>query len=202
MRNAGKQPTRKPSLLVNLPLLSPTLPQVPFLPASRPGSAPKVKVESVSEARAQCSSRVSKKRSAAHIDDDDESDLFTPSSSRKQAPKKPRLQPSTSKPRAAPKAKVLTKSEVDDRPEPRGQPEVWAEVSIMLSQRLLASKVLTPSQVRQALCEALPYYQAYQSGAYSWGSEHGKGGYVYGFLLDNDNDERGFMDENVALTRT
>lgn len=58
-----------------------------------------------------------------------------------------------------------------------------------------------PLQIRQSLCEALPYYQAYQSGVYSWGGEHGKGGYVYGFLLDNDNDERGYMDEKVVITR-
>ena len=49
--------------------------------------------------------------------------------------------------------------------------------------------------MRQALCESLEYYQAYQSGAYTWG------GYAYGFLLDNDNDEHGYMDEKVVITR-
>lgn len=66
----------------------------------------------------------------------------------------------------------------------------------------VVSERLTLSQARQALCEALPYYQAYESGAYYWGSKGGKGGYVYGFLLDNDNDERGYMDEKVVITRT
>ena len=172
------------------------------MPSLRP-STPKIKVENESEALAESSSQNSKKRRAALIDDDDdESELFAPSSSRDPAPKRQRLQPSAPKPRATLKAKVAVKTEHDDRPEPRGQPEVWAEVPTRLSKARVASRVLTISQVRQALCEALPYYQAYQSGAYSWGSEHGKGGYVYGFLLDNDNDERGYMDEHIAITRT
>lgn len=200
---AGKWPTRKPSLCVKLPLPAPTLPGAPLLPLSRSSNAPEIKIESSSEAPAGPSSRNPKKRTAAQADDDDISDLFTPSPSRVQAPKKkPRLQPSIPKPRATPKVKALIKSEVDDRPEPRGQPEVWAEVSAILSWTWLTSMTLTLLQERQALCEALPYYQAYQSGAYSWGSENGKGGYVYGFLLDNDNDERGYMDENIAITRT
>ncbi|KAL9077233.1 MAG: hypothetical protein Q9161_000499 [Pseudevernia consocians] len=183
VQKAGKRASGKPSLWVKLPLPTPALPQAPFLPSSRPGTAPEVKAEDYSEGQGGPSSDNTKKRSAALIDDDDESELFTPSSSREQASKRPRLQPSASKPRATPKAKTAVKSGGDNRREPRGQPEVWAEV-------------------RQALCEALPYYQAYQSGAYSWGSEAGKGGYVYGFLLDNDNDERGYMDEKVVITRT
>ena len=71
---------------------------------------------------------LSNKRRTALIDDDEESDLFTTSSSREQAPKKGCFQPSAPEPRATPKAKVTTKSHDDDRPEPRGQPEVWADV--------------------------------------------------------------------------
>ena len=62
--------------------------------------------------------------------------------------------------------------------------------------------VLTTRQARQALCEALPYYQSYKSAAYSWGTQGGKGGVIFGLLLDNDNDERGYMDEKVVITRT
>lgn len=55
--------------------------------------------------------------------------------------------------------------------------------------------------MRQALCESLPYYQAYHSGAYTWGSSNGGAGYAYGSLLDNDNDEYGYMDEKCVITR-
>ena len=83
--------------------------------------------------------------------------------------------------RAAPlKSKVLTITEIeppeDLRPQPHGQPLVWAEQ-------------------RQALCETLPYYRAYQSGAYT------TEGLGYGFLLDKDCGERAYMDEEVVITR-
>lgn len=65
----------------------------------------------------------------------------------------------------------------DTRPEPRGSPEVWADM-------------------RQPMCESLAYYHSMQAGPYIW---HG---YCYGFLVDNDNDERGYMDEKVVITRS
>lgn len=91
--------------------------------------------------------------------------------------------PSTGSPRkhAAPsKSKVQTDVEdqplVDVHPLPYGQPLVWAEQ-------------------RQALCETLPYYRAFQSGAYT------VDGLGYGFLLDKDCGERAYMDEEVVITR-
>ena len=78
------------------------------------------------------------------------------------------------------KPKVLNFTEIeapeDHRPQPHGQPLVWAEQ-------------------RQALCETLPYYRAYQSGAYT------TEGLGYGFLLDKDCGERAYMDEEVVITR-
>lgn len=68
------------------------------------------------------------------------------------------------------------KPQVDLRPQPHGEPLVWAEQ-------------------RQALCETLPYYRAYQSGAYT------TEGLGYGFLLDKDCGERAYMDEEVVITR-
>ena len=68
------------------------------------------------------------------------------------------------------------KPPIDRRPLPCGQPLVWADQ-------------------RQALCETLPYYRAFQSGAYT------NGGIAYGFLLDRDCGERAYMDEEVVITR-
>ncbi len=202
VRNAGKRRAGKPSLWVKMPLPAPASPQAPLSPSLASGSAPEVKVEDNAEAKGGSSSGNGKKRSAPHVDNDDDSDLFAPSSSRGPAPKKQRLQSSAAKPRATPRVKAAAKSGHDDRPEPRGPPDVWAEVLVILSFDRIVSEKLTLPQARQSLCEALPYYQAFQSGAYSWGSKGGKGGYVYGFLLDNDNDERGYMDEKVVITRT
>lgn len=51
-------------------------------------------------------------------------------------------------------------------------------------------------QERQNLCEALPYYRAYQSGAYTFGN------LAYGFLLDKDSSgARSYMDEEIVITR-
>ena len=78
-----------------------------------------------------------------------------------------------------PKAQTFTNPQppVDNRPLPHGLPAVWADQ-------------------RQALCETLPYYRSYQSGAYM------NGGIAYGFLLDRDCGERAYMDEQVVITRT
>ena len=75
----------------------------------------------------ESSSENPKKRKAAHINNDDE---FAASSSKDDAPKRQRLDTRASK---TPKAKVAVNSVVDHRPEPRGQPEVWAEVPSILS---------------------------------------------------------------------
>ncbi|KAF6226736.1 hypothetical protein HO173_012339 [Letharia columbiana] len=178
VRKGGKRASGRPSLWVKLPLPS----QTPLLPSPRPQSSPEVKVENSFGAPPESSSQNSKKRSAALPDSHDESDLFAPSLCHGTTLKKQRLESSAPKQRAAPRAKVALDSDNETRPKPRGQPEVWAEM-------------------RQALCESLTYYQAYQSGAYTWGSSNGSAGYAYGFLLDNDNDDYGYMDEKVVITR-
>ncbi|KAH0544635.1 hypothetical protein FGG08_001285 [Glutinoglossum americanum] len=63
-----------------------------------------------------------------------------------------------------------------NRPYPRGLPEVW-------------------SVGRQALCETLIYYRAYQSGAYTHDD------LSFGFLVDKQCGERDYMDNEVVITR-
>lgn len=88
------------------------------------------------------------------------------------APKKQRKQ--TAKEKA--EARVAAANVQEFLPAPRGQPEVWAED-------------------RQSLCESLPWFQSVKSGTY-----HYKG-FGYGWLLDNDNDERGYMDDEIVISR-
>ena len=87
---------------MKLRVAAPSLPQAPLLLGS--------------------SSENPKKRKAFQVDGDDE---FAASSSKDDAPKRQRLDTRAPK---TPKAKVAVESVVDNRPEPRGQPEVWAEV--------------------------------------------------------------------------
>ena len=78
------------------------------------------------------SSSISRKRALVEAQIDI-SDAFLPSSSPGPALKKRRLLP------AAPKRRVVAKvAAADDRPEPRGQPEVWAEVC-SISELLMVS---------------------------------------------------------------
>ncbi|KAG9186187.1 hypothetical protein G6011_02743 [Alternaria panax] len=63
-----------------------------------------------------------------------------------------------------------------DKPEPQGQPEVWADG-------------------RQELCETLRYYRAYQSACYS------TGGFARGFMFDKVAHNRDYMDSNVVISR-
>ena len=136
MHEREKKAIGKPSLWVTLPLTAPIFPQTCLSHSSQSGDERSRAYGSSSHyLRPLClrplsclRPALSNKRRTALIADDDESDLFTPSSSREQAPKKQRFQPPAPKPRATPEAKVTTKSHDDDRPEPRGQPEVWADV--------------------------------------------------------------------------
>ena len=128
MRNEAA--IKKPSLRVTLPLprlISSQAPPLLLLPP------PKIKSETFSKAQAKPASRNPRKRAAAPADDDDEFDSFTPSSRQEPAPKKQRVAPSVRKPKAGPKTKTTVDLEEDHRPEPRGRPEVWAEVLIILS---------------------------------------------------------------------
>ncbi|KAI9804405.1 MAG: hypothetical protein M1825_001304 [Sarcosagium campestre] len=60
--------------------------------------------------------------------------------------------------------------------EPIGRPPVWASH-------------------RQALCDTLPYYRAYESGCYI------KDGLAYGFLLAHTTMARPYMDQDIVITR-
>ncbi|KAI9711536.1 MAG: hypothetical protein M1820_002100 [Bogoriella megaspora] len=62
------------------------------------------------------------------------------------------------------------------RPDPIGQPLVWADG-------------------RQALCETLPYYRAYQSGGYC------SNGIAYAFMFDKESHPRDYMDSDVVIGR-
>ncbi|KAK7515443.1 hypothetical protein IWZ03DRAFT_441940 [Phyllosticta citriasiana] len=62
------------------------------------------------------------------------------------------------------------------KPPPMCEPEVWADG-------------------RQALCETLPYYHAYQSGGYV------TGGFAYGFMVDKESSPRDYMDSEVLISR-
>lgn len=61
------------------------------------------------------------------------------------------------------------------KPAPYGTPPVWADL-------------------RQQLCQALPYYRAYQSGAYS------SNGVVVGHLIDGSIDLRDSVSDEVVIT--
>ena len=70
-----------------------------------------------------------------------------------------------------PRLDVPTKKE--KRPKPTIRPPVWAEVG-----EAHFCAVLTRCQSRQELCEALPYYRAYQAGLYM------SGRIAFGYLLE------------------
>lgn len=62
-----------------------------------------------------------------------------------------------------------------EKPNPVGSPSVWADG-------------------RQALCETLPYFRAYQSGSYC------SGGFAQSFMFDKDSHERDYIDSEVVLS--
>lgn len=73
-------------------------------------------------------------------------------------------------------AKKYWQSAQEGFPEPYGSPPAWAKT-------------------RQALCETLPYYRAYQSGPYH------HDGRVYGLLIDKEGSSRDIFNEEVIITR-
>ena len=99
----------------------------------------------------------------------------------------------TRKSRTVVKSKAI---EVDNRPQPHGFPLVWADVYRLINRIWEFYNLLIYNQDRQALCDSLPYYRAFQSGAYT------SKGLAHGFLLDRDSgDNRAYMDEEVVITR-
>lgn len=91
------------------------------------------------------------------------------SSRKKASPRKPRSTPAVQK-----AAQAIPTS--PPRPAPHGVPLVHAEG-------------------RQALCESLPYYHAYQSGVYA------TRGLAYGFLLSNDCTGKVYIDDEIVIAR-
>jgi hypothetical protein len=76
---------------------------------------------------------------------------------------------------AKPKIEVYYINAQDGKPEPHGQPPVWGDK-------------------RQQICETLPYYNAYQGGAYR--SE----GVLYGFLTDKEVGPRDQFTDQILIT--
>ncbi len=132
IRQQEKRAIRKPSLVVKLSLPTPNIGQALQSPSTSSGEAPDITIEKIYQARPGSSSQSTKKRIATDVDNDNESGSFTPPSSREQGSKRQRLQPSASKSKVNSKTKKTRKTNIkpmhDDRPEPRGMPEVWSEV--------------------------------------------------------------------------
>jgi hypothetical protein len=80
-----------------------------------------------------------------------------------------------SKPAKKPKLPLYHENVQEGKPEPIGQPEVWAFK-------------------RQQLCEALPYYNAYQSGAYTHDN------IARAILIDKEVSIRDKFDEEIVIT--
>ncbi|MCJ1232791.1 hypothetical protein MMC14_000745 [Varicellaria rhodocarpa] len=111
--------------------------------------------------------------------------FFPPTASTSKLPSPPSSAPRPTKKaapkKATPKKTPSTKATPispppDTRPLPSGTPAVWADG-------------------RQALCDTLPYFRSFQSAAYT------TRGVAFGFLLDGDNGERPYLDNEVAITR-
>ncbi|KAK5013057.1 hypothetical protein LTR39_003837, partial [Cryomyces antarcticus] len=91
------------------------------------------------------------------------------------APKTPRSRKSTDRGTATVKAAYLALMAA--KPEPQGQPLVWAEG-------------------RQALCETLPYFRSFQGGG------HTSDGTALGFLFDRHCSKHDYMDSTVVIARS
>lgn len=72
--------------------------------------------------------------------------------------------------------RLMTKLPISEKPSPVAQPVIWADG-------------------KQALCETLSYYQAYQGAAYV------SGGIFYSANLDGNGHGRDFMDSDAIITR-
>ncbi|KAF1960881.1 hypothetical protein CC80DRAFT_489116 [Byssothecium circinans] len=74
-------------------------------------------------------------------------------------------------------AKLLEEArDINPKPEPGGNPEVWADT-------------------RMELCETLHYYRSYHGGSYA------TGGFVRSFLFAGSSHSRDYMDANVVISR-
>lgn len=71
---------------------------------------------------------------------------------------------------------LTTRIPFESKPEPRGQPSVWADD-------------------RSSLCETLQYYRAYQGACYT------NNGRVFAMMFDESSGERDFMDAEVIVSR-
>ncbi|GAB7343325.1 hypothetical protein MBLNU457_1373t1 [Dothideomycetes sp. NU457] len=71
---------------------------------------------------------------------------------------------------------IMLKTAIEDKPLPRGRPRVWANC-------------------RQALCETVLYYQAWQGACYI------SKGVLYSFMFDNNGHSRDLIDNDVVIAR-
>jgi len=71
---------------------------------------------------------------------------------------------------------IMSKTAIDDKPLPRGRPRVWANS-------------------RQALCETVLYYQAWQGACYI------SKGVLYSFMFDSNGHSRDLVDNDVVIAR-
>ena len=71
---------------------------------------------------------------------------------------------------------IMAKTSIDDKPLPRGRPQVWANS-------------------RQALCETVLYYQAWQGACYI------SKGVLYSFMFDSNGHSRDLIDNDVVIAR-
>jgi hypothetical protein len=126
-------------------------------------------------------SRYTKKRKAGHGDDDyvgtsgqsgSAAIAEAPVASSEGAPRK-RRRANNAKGTGYVKYHQSVQSE---KPEPYGDPPVWADK-------------------RQSLCETLPYYRAYQSGAYI------TRGVVHAFMVDKEVGPRDKFEEEILIAR-
>ena len=137
----------------------------------------------------ESTSKPSRKRKSLSDNIVDLEDFGLPKERTANPPKRQRRQTAKEK---AEEEKAAASNVQEFFPEPRGEPKVWADVGHFPDS---VNPALICDQDRQSLCESLPYYQAFKSAAYT-GRRVG-----YGWLLDNDNDVRGFMSDEWAITR-
>lgn len=72
--------------------------------------------------------------------------------------------------------RIMVKTPLESKPLPRGEPRVWADS-------------------RQALCETILYYQAWQGACYI------NKGVLYAFMFDSNGHERDLIDGDVIIAR-
>lgn len=164
--------TTMPSLIIRLPL---DIAKVQHLLSPTTSSKPRTLRKRASPAVKKYTSRLSKKRSIDEetdfeLNDDDQSMDIDSENLPGQKPSK-RVRGQTKKVQSVP----YYGNKTSDMPDPHGKPLVWADK-------------------RQQLCETLPNYRAYQSGAYT------NNGVLHGFLIDAEVGPLDKFDDQIIIT--